>query len=354
MKDFYLFTLFIYAVLILLCILSILILGFTIYREKSDLNKIAWQRSVAVVIVGVVFSEEVEGGREAMTYAFERHLDKSAYRNYMIDELIKAKQGLSGSSASHLKLLYESLNLDIDSFEKLHNLKWHVKAKGIRELGLMEQTKYRKEIFWLANDKNELVRNEAQCAMVSFFGWPGLSFLNAIEHQMSRWHQVQLLDKLKDVKLEAIEDIKGWLESSNKSVIVFAIKLATLYKCPDVYHHVVRCLQSSNSQVKISALEYLRLMPQADTSDQMINSYYSESTGYKLAVITALRDIGTEKELSFLVKELHDWNDDIKVAAANSISILHPLGNDFFQTYPFAEAKPWKEIFLQITNKQTA
>jgi hypothetical protein len=354
MKEFYLFTVIIYALLILLFLLFVLILYFTIHRQESDLDKIAWQRSVAVVIVGVVASEEVEDGLEAMTYEFEKGLDKAGYRNYMIDELIKAKAAFSGSSTSHLKSLYGRLNLDIDSFRKLHSLKWHIKAKGIRELGAMEQTKYRKEIFWLANDKHELVRNEAQGAMVSFFGWSGLSFLDVIEHQMSKWHQVQLLDKLKYVKPDTFEELKAWLESSNESVIVFAIKLATLYNCHAVYQNVARCLQISSDQVKLCALEYLRLMPQADTFDRMFSNYYSESTGYKLAVITALKDIGSEKEITFLVKELNDQNNDIKAAAAGSISILHPLGNGFFKTYLFAAAHPWKEIFFQITNKHIA
>jgi hypothetical protein len=354
MEEFYIFTVIIYTLLILLFLLSVLILYFTIRRQESDIDKIAWQHSAAVVIVGVVSSEEVEEGREAMTYEFERGLDKAGYRNYMIDELIKAKVAFSGSSTTSLKALYESLNLDIDSFKKLHSLKWHIKAKGIQELAMMEQAKYRKEIFWLANDRHELVRNEAQCAMVSFFGYTGLSFLDVIEHQMSQWHQVQLLNKLKYVKPDSFEEIKTWLESSNESVIVFAIKLATLYNCHDVYQNVAGCLQSSNDQVKLAALEYLRLMPREDTSGQMIGNYYSENTGYKLAVITALKDIGSEKEIPFLVKELDDPNNEIKAAAAGSISTLHPLGNSFFKTYPFAEANPWKEIFFQITNKQIA
>jgi HEAT repeats len=354
MKEVYLFPVIIYTLLILLFLVTILVMYFTIRREESDLDKIAWQHSVGVVIVGVVFIEGVEEGCEAMTHEFEKRLNKKGYKNYMINELIKSKRAFSGSSADSLKLLYERLNLDTISFGKLHHSKWHIRAKGIQELGIMEQTKYRKEIFWLANDGHELVRNEAQCAMVSFFGWSGLSFLNAIEHQMSQWHQVQLLDKLSEVKPDTFKDIREWMESTNESVIVFAIKLATLYKCHEVYQSIVKCLQSPNSQVKISALEYLRLMPQEDTSDQMINNYYAEDIGYKLAVITSLKDIGSEKEISFLVKELDDQDNDIKAAAANSLSILHPLGNGFFSTYPFAKTKPWKEIFLQITNKKVA
>ena len=354
MIDFYIFTVIIYAILILLLLLFILILGFAVYRKKSDFNRNAWRHTVAVVIVAVVFSEEVDGGCEAMTYEFKRSLNKTGYRNYMIDELVKAKNGLSGLSTLNLKMLYERLNLEIDSFKKLHSLKWHIRARGIRELGIMEQTQYQKEIFWLCNNQNEQVRNEAQCAMVGFFGWQGLSFLHAIEHQMSQWHQVQLLNNLTDVKPESFEDIKLWLDSSNESVIVFAIKLATLYNCPDVYPNIIPCLQNSNHQVKLSALEYLRLMPREGTSDHMIRNYHSENTSYRLAVIAALKDIGTDREIPFLIKELDDMDNEIKAAAAGSISTLHPLGNDFFETYPFAKTRPWKEIFFQLTNKRTA
>ena len=354
MIDFYVFTVIIYAILILLLLLFILILAFAVYRKNSDYDKNAWRHTVAVVIVAVVFSEEVDGGCEAMTYEFKKSLNRSGYRNYMIDELLKAKTGFSGLSTANLRMLYERLNLELDSFKKLHNLKWHIRAKGIRELGIMGQTQYQKEIFWLCNNKNELVRNEAQCAMVGFFGWPGLSFLNAIEHPMSQWHQVQLLNKLAGVQPDSFEEIKLWLDSSNESVIVFAIKLATLFNCQGVYIHVVMCLHSSSHQVKIAALDYLRLLPQGDTSEQMINHYYSEDTSYKLVVIAALKDIGTDRDIPFLIKELDDENNEIKAAAAGSIAILHPLGSDFFETYPFAKAKPWKEIFFQLTNKRTA
>lgn len=354
MIEFYLFTTIIYVFLILLLLLCVLILGFTIYRKKTDLNNNAWRNGVGVAIVGVLFSEEVDDGIKALNYEFERRRDSSGYKNYVVNELIKAKGDFSGSSGSDLILLYERLNLDRYSFGKLHKLRWHIKAKGIQELGTMQQLKYRKEIFWLANDKHELVRNEAQCAMVSFFGWTGLSFLHVIEHQMSQWHQVQLLNKLNGVKPEDLGDLKTWMESSNDSVVVFAIKLATLYNCPEVYQNVVNCLQSPNHQAKISALEYLRRMPQEDTTDRLISNYYSEDTDYRLTVIDVLKDIGSEKEVQFLITELDDWNNNVKAAAAHSISVLHPLGNSFFKTYLFADTKPWKEIFLQITNNRIA
>jgi len=352
--NFYLFIVLIYVLLILLFLTFIIILGFVIYRKKVASNKALWHQNIAPVILQAIFLEEDGGDRVEVTYKFKMLFQDPRFRRYAINELIKAKDNFSGSSASSLQTLYESLDLDGDSFRELHNPKWHIKAKGIQELGIMKQAKYRKEIFWLANNKHELVRNEAQCAMVSFFGFSGLSFLNVIEYPMSQWHQVQLLHKLNDVKPETFEALKTWMQSSNESVIVFAIKLATLYNCYGVYTNVVNCLKHPGVQVKISALEYLKQMPQEDTPDRIISNYYSENINYKLAVINALKDIGTEKQISFLVKELHNKNNDVKAAAANSLSVLHPLGHTFFKTYLLAEEKPWKEIFLQITHNRIA
>jgi HEAT repeat protein len=340
----------------MLLLLLTSIVCFSIYKRKIDANKKLWQQHVAGVINQAILfdDEEEEEDRADITDKIRTLLQNRGFRDYVINELIQIKKSLSGSSTSNLKKLYENLGLDGDSLGKLHKVQWHVKAKGIQELGIMNQAKYMKEIFWQANNENELVRNESQCALVGFSGFAGLSFLNVIEYPISQWQQVQLLNKLNDVKPENFDLVKDWMQSSNESVVVFALKLARFYNCYDVYDHVIGCLQSPSLQVKLNALEYLKEMPKEDTADQIINQDYFENKVCKLTVIHALKDIGNEKQIPFLLKKLHDKDDDIKAAAAKSLSILHPLGNEYLQAYLFADENPWKAIFLQITNERTA
>jgi len=328
------------------------ILGFTIYKRRIESNKKLWQQNIALIISEALFFTEEEPGD--IIYKNKKLLLNSMFRDCVINELIQTKKNLSGESNLSLKKLYESLELDKDSFKKLHNIKWHIKAKGIQELGIMEQIKYAEEIFRLTSDANELVRNEAQCALVSFYGFSGLRFLNVTEYPISQWQQIQLLNKLNDVIPENFDSIKKWLQSPTESVVIFSLKLATFYNCYDVYNNVINCLQSASQQVKLTALEYLKKMPQEDTPDQIINHFLSENKVYKLAVIYTLKDIGSEKQVSFLLKNLHDEDDDIKAAAAKSLSCLHPQGAEFLQTHLFADEHPWKAIFLHITNERAA
>ncbi|HXB44952.1 MAG TPA: hypothetical protein VNV85_12880 [Puia sp.] len=355
--NFHLFVIIIYVFLALLFLLLISILCFTIYKKRIEFNKKLWQQNLAGVInqaILFVEEEEEEEARIDLTYKIKTLLQNSGFRDYVINELIQIKKSLSGSSTSNLKKLYESLNLDRDSFGKVTELRWHVKAKGLQELGEMEQSKYLKEIFWLTNDENELVRNEAQCAMVSFSGFLGLSFLNVTEYPMSEWQQVQLLNRLNDIKPENSNVIKKWLQSSNESVVVFSLKLAAFYNCNNVYNDVITCLHSSSLRVKITALEYLKQRPQDDTPEQIIKQDHFESKVYNLAVIDVLKDIGSEKQMYYLQKKLHDKDNDIKAAAAKTISCLHPLGNSYLQSHLLAKENPWKSIFLQITNERVA
>ena len=298
--------------------------------------------------------ETSEEDRADITGKIRTLFPNPRFREYVINELIQIKKSISGSSISNLKKLYENLDLDRDSFEKLKKLKWHVRAKGIQELGLMDQKKYQKEIFWLTNNENELVRNEAQCAMVDFSGFAGLSFLNVTEYPMSQWQQMQLLNKLHHVKAENFDLIKKWMKSSNESVIVFALKLARFYNCDEVYDEVVACLQGSSLQLKTNALEYLKEMPKEDTADLITTQNYLENKACNLKAIHALKEIGTEKQIPFLLDKLQDKDHDVKAAAARSISSLHPAGNSYLQSYLFADKNPWKSIFLQIQNERTA
>ena len=219
---------------------------------------------------------------------------------------------------------------------------------------MMEQIKYLKQIFRLTNNKNELVRNEAQCAIVCFYGFLGLRFLNVTTYPISQWQQIQLLNKLTEVKPENFNVIKKWLRSKNESVIVFALKLATFYNCHDVYDGVINCIESQSLHVKLNALEYLKKISKEGTAEQIIKQYSFENKIYKLSIIDALKEIGSEQQVSFLLKRLHDNDDDIKAAAAKCLSSLHPGGSAFLQTHLFADENPWKAIFLQIKNERAA
>ncbi|MDQ6903288.1 MAG: hypothetical protein M3139_09795, partial [Bacteroidota bacterium] len=224
----------------------------------------------------------------------------------------------------------------------------------INELASLKQIKYVKKIYRLINNENDFVRNEAQSALVIFYGFSGLRFLNVATYPISEWQQILFLNNLKNVQPKELKAIGKWLQSSNESVVVFALKLATNYNCYQFYDAVIECLHHESLQVKINALEYLKKMPGENLHDQIMGYYGGENKTLKLLILDILKDTGSEKELNFLLKQLHNSDDGIKAAAAQTISSLHPLGSSFLQSHLFADEYPWNAIFLQIENDHAA
>lgn len=344
----------IFIFLVLLVSLFIFIVCYTINKRVSEAKKKVWLETIADLINAAIFSTDESPICGELSEKLIALLKIQGFRNYMINALSDAKKNLSGSSAMNIKKLYEELSLDRDSFQKLKNNSWHIKAKGIQELAVMQQAKYVKHIFKLTTHANELVRNEAQCCLLNIYGFPGLRFLDVAEYPVSQWQHIQLLNKLNDVLPNNFDPIKKWLRSSNESVVVFALKLSAFYNCYAVYDDVIKCMENSCMQVKLTALAYLKKIGQEGTSKLILVSYYFQNKIIKLAVLNALIDLGTVADVPFLLRELNDKDDNVKAAAAKALSYLHPSGTTFLQTQQCANQNPWKAIFLQLKNERAA
>ena len=342
-----------YVFFVLLAFLFTVLAVISIYKKRVAANKQQWNEIIAVIISEAIFKED-ENAPLKLNNNTTLLLQNPAFRQQVINELILAKKNLSGTFSLSLDKLYADLELDKDSYEKLNNQFFHLKAKGIQELAVMSQVKYEKEIFWLTNHKDELVRNEAQCAVVSFSGYSGLRFLDVTPYPVSQWQQIQLLNKLNGIKPDYFDFLKKWLQSSNDSVVVFALKLSTFCNCFDVYDNIILCLQHPNMQVKLNALAYLKIMPREETPGKILECYSINDKAYKLAILDTLQYIGTEHQIPFLLKQLYDTDNDIIATAAKTLSHVHPSGAAFLQQHSFADVNPWKAIFLHIDNKHAA
>jgi hypothetical protein len=343
-----------YVFIAMLCTLLFCTLGFILSKRRIDKIQKQWTQPVATLVSTSVFYTAKDLEYTDVVAQYKELLLKSSFRGHLINEIIFTRKELSGSSAENLKAFYNAFELNKDSFKKLQSNKWHIKAKGIQELAVMEQKQYSKEIFALTNDNNKHVRNEAQCALVNFYGFAGLKFLSETHHPVSEWQQIQLLNKLSGTNIHDSRCIREWLTSANESIVAFSLKLATFYNCFDLYEDVMTCLKSKNVQVKLGVIYYLEKNAREDSAERLVHDYAFDNKIYKLAILNIIKEIGNEKQFTFLFKQLHHADHDIKAAAAKALSYLHPSGNVVLQNHLFADENPWQQIFLQIEKDHAA
>ena len=247
-------------------------------------------------------------------------LKRKLARKVLVRELVKIKKSLSGVSGDNLQQVFRQLNLDQISLQRTTSKMWHVKAKGIQELGIMNHQPSYKKILQLTNDADLMVRMEAQTALVRLRGYKGLEFFNTLTYPLSDWHQVNILHLLSHQPISEHVDIVAWLHSTNPSVVQFALKLISEQHAGEFYPEVLACLDSPYEIVRREAIFCLGQVPALSTPADLAAHFEKEDNKVlRLCIIKALASNGSEEDMPFFQRLEQSEDVDIKLASKKSL-----------------------------------
>lgn len=306
------------------------------------------------LIHGAVFYDsDDETSPVPSTDAVTKLMGNEHFRILLTDAIVSAKKNMAGVASDNLKGLYKKLNLNKYALQSLKSRHWHVKAKAIQELTVMEIDEFVAQLYPFTNNKNELVRMEAQSALVQFNGFEGLRFLDIVTYPISDWQQIKLLQQLSKVPPANI-DLDAWLKSENSSVVVFALKLARNYHRFELHDEIFPCLDHEDSRVRLEAINFLSEIATDETSDQFISRFLREEFKHQLAMIHAMQKIASEKDILFLLDLLNDENNEMKLSAARALAKMGHRGMTSLQEHAQSVGYPLTEMLLQIKGELAA
>ena len=279
-----------------------------------------------------------------------RILNNSVAGQYAIDELVRCKKNFSGSVSASIVALYIQLGLKKLSQQKLANKKWHIKARGIQELYMMDQKDVLKTIYYNTNSRNEFVRMEAQTGVINLTGFAGLRFLDVISYPLTEWQQLKLLEQLKlyPEREGLSENIPKWLRSKNETVVIFALKLADEYQQFGVRDYVVGCLEHTNHSVRRQAIKTLLRLEDEETPAILLAYFNSEPFINQAFILDALRTLATGRETDFLIGLLDHPNDTIKLKAAVILAECFDEGLGILEKRGMEQPEPHQRIYSHV------
>ncbi|SMO47826.1 HEAT repeat domain-containing protein [Solitalea koreensis] len=348
------------------CFMLLYLLFVNFQEHRKSLQKEYIEQFISTIVFW-------EGGEIAIPAKVSKMLRYSYFRQFITDELLRAKRDLSGITGDNLRHLYEQLALNEDSVDKLNSFLWHYKVQGIHELAIMEQGTELEQIHLLTTDRNEFVRKEAQIAVVKLSGFEGLRFLDAIPYSLSNWQQINLIAQLSGVPAMNFTGIEKWLQSSNESVVVFALKLSGMYQRLELRQTVAQCLVHPSMQVRMEAVKCFQHIYDETTAALLIQKYHQGNKQYQLTSLHVLFAIGGTTDVPFLLSQFKAEDHSIKLAAARILAKYH--GFSLLEAFvnsgltnnrrPFCEwlspkesqthsdVYPWYDIIQQIKSEQT-
>ncbi len=296
-----------YSILTMVVLLVIILLNRR-RMDREDMKKESLKEKYQEILMEHLF-EEGEDGRSLD--ALKQVASDPFSRQILIDQMIDLSINLKGEIKEKTRALYLQLGLEKDSIEKAYSRKWHRNVKGFRELAFMNIRDAVDRIRECLNSNNDIVRMEAQVAMVRLSDENPYHFLHFMEKPFSLWEQLTLHELVIQHELP-VPPFKQWFESPNLSVVIFSLEMAAWFKQKDAEREVKALFGHPDDQVRRTAFRAAGEIGLRDALPLMKERYTDESYLNRVEILNSFVKLPDEHYLDFL-KSVLDTEEDVQL-----------------------------------------
>jgi hypothetical protein len=246
-------------------------------------------------------------------------------RQVLIDQMIDVSVNLKGDTGEKLVKLYKDLSLDSDSIQRAYSHRWHRKVKGFRELAFMGIKAANDEMYKAINSRNEILRMEAQIALVRLSDTEPFGFLSHLQRPFSLWEQITLHDLIIQHEIP-VPEFKRWLNSPNPTVVMFALRMIREFKQQDAEGELHKVLLHRDQRVSQMAVQVAGDLNMRSTLDTMKRMYKFQEYNNCLEIV---RSMGKMPELSMMgfLKLVLDKEDDVQLQI-EAVKAIENMGEE--------------------------
>jgi HEAT repeat protein len=137
-----------------------------------------------------------------------------------------------------------------------------------------------------------------------------------------------------------------WLSSTNDTVVMFALKLAEVYQQFQVKSKVEECLFHTKEAVRVHAVNTLARIGDETSADRLIAAYKDEHFTNRLNILNKIHTVATARHIPFLLVEMNNDNDFLKLAAARAIGELGEL--ELIAQKAILQPSPYEQIYQHV------
>lgn len=309
------------VMLVLVVILIIAVLFYSFFQYKKLTHYSIWRQ-----LIDKKISETIVFGKESKNEnpEFEKMVHNSNFRELFLEKLVECEKKFSGMAQNEIIGLFNSYNLEKEALQKLAQKKPYLIGGGIQELTSMKVEAALPKITSLLSHPSPQVYQEAEYAMLAFKGFEGLHFLKNTTHIISDWQQLRLLTSLIKVPEQNDTNINLWLNSTNDSVIIFALRLLKKFQMFTFYNDVWKLLEHPSLEVRIKAIQTLLVIENDQTIPDFIALFPEQPTEIQAEIIWTMEISRDQRAVEFLKQQLLNHEIiSIRIAAAEALFSLN-------------------------------
>jgi hypothetical protein len=252
--------------------------------------------------------------------------------NLLIRILFNYLQNLSGESRGKIIELYKILALYKLSIKKTSSWFIYKRVKGIRELSNLYPSHAKKIILRHVEDKNDLVSSEAQIAFAYLDRDTSFTFLDDLHKPFSKWSQLNILNLVR-IHARTVPSFDKWLDSANKDVVIFSIRMIHYFQQNENAPFLIRKLQHPDEEVRFYAYRALKRLNYSAAKKVLKANFNTESFRNKIEILKMIGNIGDKDDLMFLKNILEENNVSIRLQTCKTLYSLGEVGEVFLNEF---------------------
>ena len=305
------------SVATMIILLFVILLNRTRMEKEEDLKQYLAETYQGMIIDYLFTGSSPDRFRQIASDTYRRQA--------LIDQMIDVSINLKGDAEEKLCSLYLYLGLDRDSISRANNFRWHKKIKGFRELAFMNIKEANPVIYKALNSKNEILRMEAQIALVRLTDEDPFSFLFQLRRPFSLWEQITLHELIIQHDLP-VPEFKKWLKASNPTVVMFALRMIREFKQKDAEDDVRETLEHPSPEVRRLAVQISGDLEMRSTLEVMKRIYKVQDYNTCLEIIRSMAKIPDPSLMGFL-KLVLDKEDDVQLQI-EAVKAIENMGEE--------------------------
>ena len=339
-------------------VMVILLIWILINRNRMMSREVETQRLMEE-FEGLLFDYLTSERSESVYKKIARTALSDSNREILINQIRELSKsmtmsaGVNEKAREQLRYLYtHHLHLDQDSMRKLYSSKWHIQVKGFRELAFMDITDANNKIQQALKSRNDILRMEAQLALLRLNKDDPFGFLDHLVHPFSLWEQLNVYELIAIHNLP-IPQFSRWTTSQNKTVVIFSLRMIQVFKQKQAVNHVIDCLEHEDKDVRHAAITVCGEIQLRETFAHLKHIYKNEDYENCLAIVQALGKMPDESMLGFL-KLVLDKEDDVvlQIESAKAISRMGEVGIAALVKLMKSEYKNYQIIIRHVLDKR--
>ena len=208
------------------------------------------------------------------------------------------------------------------------------------------------EIYNALNSGNEILRMEAQIALVRLNDVNPFEFLYHLKRPFSLWEQITLHELLVQHNLK-VPEFKQWLTSPNDTVVMFALRMIREFKQFDAESEVIKTLSHKNRDVRKIAIEISGDLGIRNTLNVLKKMYKYEEYPNCFEILRSMGKMPDVAMMGFLKLVLDKESDvQLQIEATKSIENMGEEGVKALVKLMKSEYKNYNIIIRHVLDRR--